>query len=103
MMMWRKQPLLIAILIGTGVDGYEKLLFDAINGDQSHFVHSEEVIESWRIVDDLLCTGDKCPIRTVPTFTKKVFGVQFIRPKESLIGIIRHDSPSRSLCPLDSK
>ena len=49
-----------------GVDGYEKLLFDAINGDQSHFVHSEEVIESWRIVDDLLCTGDKCPIRTVP-------------------------------------
>ena len=36
-----------------GVDGYEKLLFDSINGDQSHFVHSEEVIESWRIVDDL--------------------------------------------------
>ena len=49
-----------------GVDGYEKLLYDAINDDQSHFVHSEEVIESWRIVDDLLCTGDKCPIRTVP-------------------------------------
>ena len=49
-----------------GVDGYEKLLYDAIDGDQSHFVHSEEVIESWRIVDDLLCTGDKCPIRTKP-------------------------------------
>tara|TARA_Y100000994_G_C15702757_1_gene445864 strand:+ start:533 stop:1975 length:1443 start_codon:yes stop_codon:yes gene_type:complete len=49
-----------------GVDGYEKLLFDSINGDQSHFVHSEEVIESWRIVDDLLCTGDTCPIRTSP-------------------------------------
>ena len=49
-----------------GVDGYEKLLHDAIEGDQSHFVHSEEVIESWRIVDDLLCTGDKCPIRTAP-------------------------------------
>jgi glucose-6-phosphate 1-dehydrogenase len=49
-----------------GVDGYEKLLYDAINGDQSHFVHSEEVLESWRIVDDLLCTGEKCPIRTVP-------------------------------------
>ena len=49
-----------------GVDGYEKLLFDSINGDQSHFVHSEEVIESWRIVDDLLCTGDSCPIRTAP-------------------------------------
>ena len=49
-----------------GVDGYEKLLYDAINDDQSHFVHSEEVLESWRIVDDLLCTGDKCPIRTAP-------------------------------------
>ena len=49
-----------------GVDGYEKLLYDAIEGDQSHFVHSEEVIESWRIVDDLLCKGDKCTIRTAP-------------------------------------
>ena len=48
------------------IDGYEKLLYDAINGDQSHFVHAEEVMESWRIVDDLLCTGDKCPVRTVP-------------------------------------
>ena len=48
------------------VDGYEKLLYDAINGDQSHFVHSEEVLESWRIVDELLCTGDKCPVRTTP-------------------------------------
>jgi len=49
-----------------GVDGYEKLLFDAINADQSHFVHSEEVTESWRIVDDLLCTGDHCAVRTAP-------------------------------------
>ena len=48
------------------IDGYEKLLYDAINGDQSHFVHADEVMESWRIVDDLLCTGDSCPIRTTP-------------------------------------
>ena len=48
------------------IDGYEKLLYDAINGDQSHFVHADEVMESWRIVDDLLCTGDTCPIRTTP-------------------------------------
>ena len=48
------------------VDGYEKLLYDAINEDQSHFVHADEVMESWRIVDDLLCTGTSCPIRTVP-------------------------------------
>jgi len=49
-----------------GVDGYEKLLYDAINGDQSHFVHAEEVLESWRIVDELLCTGDNCSVRTSP-------------------------------------
>jgi len=48
------------------VDGYEKLLYDAINGDQSHFVHAEEVMESWRIVDDLLCEGEHCQIRTAP-------------------------------------
>tara|TARA_A100001201_G_scaffold123059_1_gene106937 strand:- start:4732 stop:6102 length:1371 start_codon:yes stop_codon:yes gene_type:complete len=54
-----------------GVDGYEKLFFDAINNDQSHFVHSDEVTESWRIVDDLLCTGDYCPVRTAPYIYKK--------------------------------
>ena len=48
------------------IDGYEKLLYDAIVGDQSHFVHSDEVMESWRIVDDLLCTGDHCSINTIP-------------------------------------
>jgi len=47
-------------------DGYVKLFYDALNEDQSHFVHSEEVLESWRIVDDLLCTGDHCRVRTVP-------------------------------------
>ena len=48
------------------IDGYEKLLYDAINSNQSNFVHADEVMESWRIVDDLLCTGDTCPIRTAP-------------------------------------
>ena len=48
------------------VDGYVKLFHDALRGDQSHFVHAEEVLESWRIVDDLLCVGDHCPIRTTP-------------------------------------
>jgi len=48
------------------LDGYVRLLYDVLSEDQSHFVHSEEVIESWRIVEDLLCEGDQCPIRTVP-------------------------------------
>ena len=46
--------------------GYSKLIYEAISGDQSNFVHAEEVLESWRIVDDLLCTGDFCPVRTAP-------------------------------------
>ena len=48
------------------LDGYVRLLYDSINQDQSHFVHSEEVLESWRIVDDLLCVGDRCKVRTTP-------------------------------------
>ena len=60
-----------------GVDGYEKLLYDALNNDQSNFVHSEEVLESWRIVDDLLCTGDKCPIRTTPYLYRGGWGPDY--------------------------
>jgi len=59
------------------IDGYEKLLYDAINGDQSHFVHADEVMESWRIVDDLLCTGNSCPIRTAPYIYLGGWGPQY--------------------------
>ena len=48
------------------IDGYVKLFYDAIHKDQSHFVHSEEVLESWRIVNDLLCVGNSCPVNTRP-------------------------------------
>ena len=57
------------------VDGYEKLFYDAIHEDQSHFVHADEVLESWRIVDDLLCTGDSCRMNTIPyLYTPGVWG-----------------------------
>ena len=72
-----------------GVDGYEKLLYDAINGDQSHFVHSEEVLESWRIVDDLLCEGDSCPIRTVPYIYRGGWG-----PEHKTRQITKWDYPA---------
>ena len=60
-----------------GVDGYEKLFYDALNNDQSNFVHSEEVLESWRIVDDLLCTGDRCPVRTTPYLYRGGWGPDY--------------------------
>ena len=73
-----------------GVDGYEKLLYDAIEGDQSHFVHSEEVTESWRIVDDLLCTGDYCDIRTTPyIYREGLWG-----PSHKVDGITKWDYPA---------
>ena len=71
------------------IDGYEKLLYDAINGDQSHFVHADEVMESWRIVDDLLCTGDSCPIRTVPYIYTGGWG-----PQHKVDFITKWDYPS---------
>ena len=79
-----------------GVDGYEKLLYDAIEGDQSHFVHSEEVIESWRIVDDLLCTGDSCPIRTTP-YIHEVGSWAFVMKQiQLLIGTIQNERSTSS-------
>ncbi len=54
------------INLNTSNIGNEKLFYDAIHEDQSHFVHADEVLESWRIVDDLLCTGEKCRLRTQP-------------------------------------
>ena len=76
-----------------GVDGYEKLLYDAIEGDQSHFVHSEEVIESWRIVDDLLCIAVTIARSEQHlTFIRKDFGDQAIKLMALQIGIIHHDT-----------
>ena len=33
-------------------------------------------MESWRIVDDLLCTGDECPIQTRPYIYESGWGPQ---------------------------
>jgi glucose-6-phosphate 1-dehydrogenase len=61
--------------VEKAIDGYVKLFYDAINEDQSHFVHADEVLESWRIVDDLLCTGDSCRIMTLPyLYSEGVWG-----------------------------
>ena len=72
------------------IDGYVKLFYDALNGDQSHFVHSEEVLESWRIVDNLLCIGDSCPVNTIPyTYPEGTWG-----PEEKCQEITKWDYPA---------
>ncbi|MFQ5968387.1 MAG: glucose-6-phosphate dehydrogenase [Acidimicrobiia bacterium] len=40
-------------------DAYETLLLDVLNGDQTLFVRSDEVEESWRLYDPLLAGGPK--------------------------------------------
>jgi len=71
------------------LDGYVRLLYDALSHDQSHFVHSEEVLESWRIVEDLLCVGDQCPIRTAPfIYHEKTWG-----PDKQISSITDWDFP----------
>jgi glucose-6-phosphate 1-dehydrogenase len=37
-----------------GISGYEKLLLDCINGDQSLFVSSDEIAATWRFVDPII-------------------------------------------------
>jgi glucose-6-phosphate 1-dehydrogenase len=38
----------------TGMDGYTRLLFDAMCGDPTLFIRTDEVAQSWRIVDPYL-------------------------------------------------
>ncbi|HEY3234100.1 MAG TPA: glucose-6-phosphate dehydrogenase [Polyangiaceae bacterium] len=45
-------------------EAYETLLLDVLSGDQTLFVHSEEVEESWRVYQPLLVNPP--PIRTYP-------------------------------------
>ena len=41
-------------ILETGMDGYTRLLFDAMSGDPTLFIRSDEVEQAWRIVDPYL-------------------------------------------------
>ena len=40
-----------AEMVENSPEAYEKLIFDALNGDSTNFSHWDEVAQSWRIVD----------------------------------------------------
>lgn len=40
-------------------EAYERLIFDALNGDSTNFTHWDEVAQSWRIVDVIRHAWDK--------------------------------------------
>jgi glucose-6-phosphate 1-dehydrogenase len=39
---------------GTNADAYERLLHDAMTGDATLFIRTDEVVQAWRIVDPFL-------------------------------------------------
>ena len=45
-------------------EAYERLLQDAIEGDPSLFIRSDQIEESWRIVEPLLEGASPAPVRT---------------------------------------
>jgi glucose-6-phosphate 1-dehydrogenase len=46
------------------LDAYEKILYQAIAGDVTSFVSTREVLEQWRIIDDILSHWKTLPLKT---------------------------------------
>ena len=49
-------------------DAYERLLLDAVRGDQQHFVRRDELRAAWALFDPLLAAADagELPVRKYP-------------------------------------
>lgn len=45
------------------LDAYEKILYQAIVGDVTSFVSTQEVLEQWKIIDDVLKNWGHIPLR----------------------------------------
>jgi len=45
------------------LDAYEKILYQAVVGDVTSFVSTQEVLEQWRIIDDILKHWGHIPLR----------------------------------------
>jgi glucose-6-phosphate 1-dehydrogenase len=55
-------------------DAYERLLLDALNGDASLFTRSDEIEESWRIVEQVLCGWEQTGEPPVHTYRRGSWG-----------------------------
>jgi glucose-6-phosphate 1-dehydrogenase len=45
------------------LDAYEKILYQAIAGDVTSFVSTKEVLDQWKIIDEILNNWKKIPLR----------------------------------------
>lgn len=48
-----------AEMVENSPEAYERLIFDALNGDSTNFTHWDEVAQSWRVVDRIRAAWDK--------------------------------------------
>ncbi len=59
-------------------DAYEKLIYDALIGDQTNFSTWDELAEQWRIVDSIIENWRKADTKSLPSYPGKTRG-----PKEA--------------------
>ena len=49
-------------------EAYERLLLDCIQGDQTLFTRTDEVVEQWRFVTEILNAWENAPVKTLPQY-----------------------------------
>ena len=55
-------------------EAYERLLLDCIQGDQTLFTRTDEVIEQWRFVTDILKAWEENPVKSLPQYPAGSWG-----------------------------
>ncbi len=55
-------------------EAYERLLLDCIQGDQTLFTRTDEVIEQWRFVTDILKAWEENPVKSLPQYLAGSWG-----------------------------
>ncbi|MHA2127905.1 MAG: glucose-6-phosphate dehydrogenase [Candidatus Hodarchaeales archaeon] len=58
---------------------YERLLLDAMNGDQSAFIDQEEIEEQWKIVEPFAKAWEKSPPKNLPNYKAGSIGPDEVR------------------------
>ncbi len=73
--------------INQYVEEYEKLLLDAINGNQILFVSTDEVLSMWRFVDPIIRAWQKnlVPLRIYKPYTEPISGNLTLENKQDTI------------------
>ena len=55
-------------------EAYERLLLDCIQGDQTLFTRSDEVLEQWSFVAGIMDAWEKYPVKTLPIYPAGTWG-----------------------------